>query len=188
MIVPHTTAAGTRRHLEWTIRAAIDADGVVTVELPAGKLTDWVEEQLNSMVQHRMPDGEVSQGDVTFAEEAGAHPLGRKIDLGDPSLQSAYRIKDDAIMEVNRSAGPTMRFTISVLEIERNKEGKYLPRSFTMNFFDAKSGDLRTSLAYFNSWQRVGAFDLPEQIIEIDAHKGGAGAKQIDFSNCKLLK
>jgi hypothetical protein len=168
-------------------KATIDADGVVTLEMPKGKLTDWVEEQLNSMVQHRMPDGEVSQGDVTYAEEASAHPLGRKIDLGDPSLQSAYRIKDDAIMEVNRSAGPTMRFTISVLEIERNPENKYLPRSFTMNFFDAKSGDLRTSLAYFNSWQRVGAFDLPKQIIEIDAHKGGASAKQIDFSNCKLL-
>ncbi len=168
-------------------KATIDADGVVTVDLPKGKLTDWVEEQLNSMVQHRMPDGEVSQGDVTFAEEANAHPLGRKIDLGDPSLQSAYRIREDAIMEVNRAAGPTMRFTISVLEIERNQENKYLPRSFTMNFFDTKSGDLRTSLAYFNSWQRVGAFDLPKQIIEIDAHKGGASAKQIDFSNCQLL-
>ena len=54
------------------------------------------------MVQHRMPDGEVTQGDVTFADEADTHPLGRKIDLGDPSLQSAYRIKDDVIMEVNR--------------------------------------------------------------------------------------
>ncbi len=165
----------------------IDADGVVSVELPQGKLADWVEEQLNSMVQHRMPDGEVSQGDITFVEEKIPHPLGRKIDLGDDSSESVYRIKDDVILEVNRSAGPTMRFTISVLEIERNKENKYLPRSFTMNFFDAKSGDLRTSLAYFNSWQRVGSFDLPKQIIEIDAHKGGATAKQLDFTNCKLL-
>ena len=168
-------------------KVEIDADGVVTLDMPQSKVTDWVEEQLNSMVQHRMPDGEVSQGDVTFAEEPGPHPLGRKIDLGDPSLQSAYRIKDDVIMEVNRSAGPTMRFTISVLEIERNPEGKYLPRSFTMNFFDAKSGDLRTSLGYLNSWQRIGGFDLPKQIIEVDAHKGGASTKEIAFSNYKLL-
>lgn len=168
-------------------KVQIDADGVVTLDMPKSKVADWVEEQLNSMVQHRMPDGEVSQGDVTFAEELGPHPLGRKIDLGDPSLQSAYRIKDDVIMEVNRSAGPTMRFTISVLEIERNAEGKYLPRSFTMNFFDAKSGDLRVSLGYLNSWQRVGSFDLPKQIIEVDAHKGGASTKEIAFSNYKLL-
>lgn len=169
-------------------KVTIDADGVVSVEMPKSEVSDWVEEQLNSMVQHRMPDGEVTQGDVTFAEPDGTHPLGRKIDLGDPSAQSAYRIKDDVIMEVNRTAGPTMRFTISVLEIERNAENKYLPRSFTMNFFDAKSGDLKTSLGYFNSWQRVGAFDLPKQIIEIDAHKGGASTKEIAFSNFELLK
>ncbi len=169
-------------------KVTIDADGVVTLEMPKSDVSDWVEEQLNSMVQHRMPDGEVTQGDVTFAETEATHPLGRKIDLGDPSLQSAYRIKDDVIMEVNRTAGPTMRFTISVLEIERNAENKYLPRSFTMNFFDAKSGDLRTSLGYFNSWQRVGAFDLPKQIIEVDAHKGGASTKEIAFSNFELLK
>jgi uncharacterized GH25 family protein len=169
-------------------KVTIDADGVVTLDMPESEVSAWVEEQLNSMVQHRMPDGEVTQGEVTFADEADAHPLGRKIDLGDPSLESAYRIKDDVIMEVNRTAGPTMRFTISVLEIERNPENKYLPRSFTMNFFDAKSGDLKTSLGYFNSWQRIGTFDLPKQIIEVDAHKGGASTKEIAFSNFELLK
>jgi hypothetical protein len=168
-------------------KVKIDADGVVSLEMPKSKTADWVEEQLNSMVQHRMPDGEVTQGDVTFAEAESKHPLGRAIDLGDSSANSVYRIKDDVIMEVNRSAGPTMRFTISVLEIERNAEEKYLPRSFTMNFFDAKSGDLKMSLGYFNSWQRVGQFDLPKQIIEVDAKKGGASAKEIAFSNCQLL-
>ncbi len=90
-------------------------------------------------------------------------------------------------MEVNRSAGPTMRFTISVLEIERNPEGKYLPRSFTMNFFDSKTGELQTSLGYLNAWQRVDGFDLPRTIVEVDAHRGGASTRQITFSNCRLL-
>ena len=53
-------------------------------------------------------------------------------------------------MEVNRSAGK-LRFTISVLEIERNAEDKYLPRAFTMNFFDAASGEFKMSLGYWNS-------------------------------------
>ena len=167
-------------------KTEIDADGIVTVEMPASPTKDWVEEQLNSLVQHRMPDGEVSQGDVKFSDSDESHPLGRKIDLGDPSLQSAYRIKDDVIMEVNRSMGP-MRFTISVLEIERNPEYKYLPRSFVMNFFDSKTDELRESLGYWNSWQRVGQFDLPKKIIEVDARKGGSGTKEIVFENPRLL-
>ncbi len=167
-------------------KATIDANGTVELQMPKSPLADWVEEQLNSLVQHRMPDGEVTQGEVKYADDDLTHPLGRKIDLGDPSLQSAYRLKDDVIMEVNRSMGP-LRFTISVLEIVRNAEHKYLPRSFTMNFFDAKTGELKTSLAYLNEWQQVGAFDLPKTIVEVSAEKGGVSTKQIVFSNCKLI-
>jgi uncharacterized protein DUF3386 len=168
-------------------KVSIDANGTVEMDMPKSPLSDWVEEQLNSLVQHRMPDGEVTQGEVKYADTDRTHPLGRKIDLGDPSLQSAYRLKDDVIMEVNRSMGD-LRFTISVLEIVRNAENKYLPRSFTMNFFSAKTGELKTSLTYLNEWQRLGAFDLPKTIVEVSARQGGAGTKQIVFSNCKLIE
>lgn len=168
-------------------KMTIDAGGTVEVQLPRSPLADWVEEQLNSLVQHRMPDGEVAQGEVKWSDSDLAHPLGRKVDLGDPDLQSAYRLKDDVIMEVNRSMGK-MRFTISVLETVRNAENKYLPRAFTMNFFDSKTGELRTSLAYWNEWQRVGKFDLPKTIVEVAATKGGSGTKQIAFDNCKLIE
>jgi len=164
----------------------IDENGTVELEMPASDTKDWVEEQLNTLVQHRMPEGEVAEGNVTFVEEKGEHPLGRLIDLGDGDQASRYRIKDDVLLEVNRSMGP-LRFTISVLEIEWNAENKYLPRSFTMNFFDAKSGELKSSLGYFNSWKRVESFDLPDKIIEVDAQKGGASTREIVFSNCKLI-
>ncbi len=165
----------------------IDASGTVSLDAKPGKLTDWAEEQLNSLVQHRMPDGEVSEGKVVWADEPAGHPLGRKIKLGDAGFQSAYRLKDDVIMEVNRSAGK-MRFTISVLEIERNAEQKYLPRAFTMNFFDAESGELKMGLGYWNQWQRVGAFDLPRTILEVSAHAGGTSTRQIEFSHCQLIE
>ena len=42
----------------------IDASGTVSLDAKPGKLTDWAEEQLNSLVQHRMPDGEVSEGKI----------------------------------------------------------------------------------------------------------------------------
>jgi hypothetical protein len=168
-------------------QARIDPNGIVELKLPESKLAAWVEEQLNSLVQHRMPDGEVNEGNVTFVNETAAHPLGRKIDLGDAALQSAYRIKDNVIMELNRSAGPAMRFTISVLDVEWNAEHKYLPRAFTMNFFNSQSGALTVSNGYWNEWTRVGKFDLPKTIVEVNAHPGGTSTRKISFSNCQLL-
>jgi hypothetical protein len=75
-----------------------------------------------------------------------------------------------------------------VLEFVRNEENKYLPRAFTMNFFDSATGELKTSLGYWNDWQRVAGFDLPKTILEISAGPGGTATRQIVFSNCKLLE
>lgn len=168
-------------------KLSIDAEGNVSLDVPGSPLCAWAQEQLHSLVEHRMPDGEISTGDVAYADDDVDHPLGRKINLGDPDLASAYRLKDDVIMEVNRSMGK-IRFTISVLEIVRSAENKYLPRSFAMSFFDSASGELKGSLAYRNDWQRVGNFDLPKRILEIDAHKGGSTTKEISFSNCRLME
>ena len=169
-------------------KAEIDSNGSVALEVGDEAISTWLQEQLDSLVQHRMPDGEVTEGKITWSDDDYAHPLGRKIDLGDPKLKSAYRLKDDVIMEVNRTAGPNMHFTISVLEIEYNPEGKYLPRSFTMNFFDNKTGEVKTSLAYLNEWQRVGQFDLPKTIVEVNTKAGKSVTKRIEISNVKLTK
>lgn len=166
-------------------RVTIDADGGVSLATDDSSLAEWAEEMLYSLVQHRMPDGEISIGDVRYADDEVDHPQGRKINLGD-GLESAYRIKDDVITEVNRSMGAS-RFTISVLEVVRNSEGKYLPRSFVMSFFDEESGEMRGSLAHANQWQRVGKFDLPRRTIEISSRKGGATTKEIVFENCELM-
>jgi uncharacterized GH25 family protein len=166
-------------------KLAISSDGSVTLDLPETALRKWAVDQLESLVQHRMPDGEVAEGTVTYADSDRNHPLGRKIDLGDADAQSRYRIRGDEIREVSRNAGP-MRFTISVLEITRNADNKCLPRSFTMNFFDAASGDLKTSLAYWNDWQRVGDFDVPRVILETSTHGKSVLTRQIVFKNCRL--
>ena len=167
-------------------RATIDASGVVDLSGDRSALHDWAEQQLQSLVQHRMPDGEVAEGNVTFVAEPVAHPLGRLIDLGDPERQSRYRLQDDVITEVNRLAG-SERFTISVLAIHRNDERKYLPEAFTMSFWDVKTGELKRSLAYWNSWRRVGDFDLPERILEISAGPQGAKTMELTLGNQRLL-
>jgi Protein of unknown function (DUF3386) len=167
-------------------RATIDGAGVVDLSGDRSALHDWAQDQLQSLVQHRMPDGEIAEGDVTFVAEPATHPLGRLIDLGDGQRQSRYRLKDDVILEVNRLMG-SQRFTISVLGIHRNAEGKYLPEAFAMSFWDVKTGELKQSLAFWNGWRRVGAFDLPERILEISAGPDGVKTKELTLSNQRLL-
>jgi hypothetical protein len=167
-------------------RATIDAAGTVELSGERSALHDWAQDQLQSLVQHRMPDGEITEGDVTFVAEPVMHPLGRLIDLGDEQRQSRYRLNGDVITEVNRLMGP-QRFTISVLSIHRNGEGKYLPEAFTMSFWDVKTGELKETRAFWNSWRRVGDFDLPERILEIAAGEQGAKTKELMFQNQRLL-
>ena len=123
----------------------IDAAGSVELAMPDSKPADWARDQFESMVQHRKPDGQVAEGKVVFADDDTANPQGRKIMLGD-DRRSSYRIKNNAIMEVTRGGDP-LWFTISVLEVQWNPEKKYLPRSFVINYFDTKSGQLRESRA-----------------------------------------
>ena len=163
----------------------IDASGSVELTMDAGKQADWVRDQFESMVQHRMPDGQIGEGKVVFDKSSPCNSLGRKIVLDD-DRESSYRIKDNVIREVCRSAGP-MRFTISVLEVEWNADKKYLPRSFVMNYFDSKSGELRESHAFHNDWLRAGGYDLPRGILEIACEGNTSHTLQVELKNVRLL-
>jgi hypothetical protein len=149
----------------------VDEHGAVSVKVSNPKLREWAGEQVGSAVDHRMPSEPVEEKPA-FADEEIDHPLGRLIRLGDAKLESAYRIRDGVITEVNRREGPE-RFTISVTDIERNKEDKYLPRSFDVTVWDTGSGQIKSSSSYLNTWKRVGNFDLPQRILEIESSSGG---------------
>jgi hypothetical protein len=124
---------------------------------------------------------------VTYTEETAEHPLGRSINLGDKEHQSVYRIKDRVVTEVNRQAGP-MRFTISVLENEWNAEGKYLPRVVTLSNWVRSTGELKSSTAVTNTWQRIGSYDIPKTILEVTTGKDLRQVRQLDLSDVELLK
>jgi hypothetical protein len=91
------------------------------------------------------------------------------------------------VMEVNRHAGP-VRFTISVLETVTNKEGKYLPRVFSITTWDEKTGEMKSSSSYLNTWTRVGSFDMPERIVEIETKPGERHVRELAFSNYHLTE
>ncbi|MFN0021134.1 MAG: DUF3386 family protein [Pirellulaceae bacterium] len=141
---------------------------------------------LRSLVGHRLGSGS-EDSDVSFAEEPTGHPFGRLIKFNsDTAMGSHYRIKDDVIREVNRKSD-SGRFTISVLEVRRNEEGKYLPGVYTVSFWN-KDGSLRSTTTTDETWQRVGAFDLPLTHHSISAAANELRSLRMDFSGHKLLE
>jgi hypothetical protein len=154
------------------------------VGLPAEDLK-WVKQHLGSLTQHRMPDGSLGDG-ASFVKEEGTHPLGRRIRLTEEVMGSEYRIKDDVVRQVNRSMGK-QRLVINVLEVTRNPEGKYLPSVFNVAMWDAASGNLGASQMVTHQWLRVGKFDLPKHIQEVDCRQGGNQVRSIELSGHQLL-
>jgi hypothetical protein len=53
--------------------------------------------------------------------------------------------------------------TITVLDNEKNAEGRFLPRGYTVQYWDDASGKLVRSESVSDRWTRVGPFDLPER-------------------------
>ena len=171
---------------EQTGKIAVTADGNVTLSGFELKEEKVILGTLRSLVAHRMPGGETDDN-VSFADEQTDHPLGRLIKLDyDSAMASAYRIKDGVIREVNRQMD-SGRFTISVFEVQRNPEGKYLPGYYTVSFWN-KDGSLRSSSATHETWVRVGKFDLPATHASVTTGKDDHRNVSMRFSNHKLLE
>lgn len=141
---------------------------------------------LRSLVAHRMPEREEDDR-VSFVSPEAPHPLGRLIRLDyDSVMASTYRIDGDVIREVNRKAEDG-RFTISVLQVHRNPEGKYLPAFYVVNTWKA-DGTLRSSTAVHQTWTRVGAFDLPATYETVTAGSQEHRTLALNFRNVRLLR
>ncbi|MBI2824342.1 MAG: DUF3386 family protein [Planctomycetia bacterium] len=167
-------------------RVTVTADGEVQLAGFDGLDLKRVQQILDSLVQHRAAGGG-PVGGVSFVEEAGEHALGRMIRFDeDKELHSAYRVKDDVVTEVNRQMGP-MRFTISVLDVQRNPEGKYLPTSYNVSFWDKDSGKLKASETHLNDWLRVGSFDLPRRVVVLRAEDDKRNVVSLVLSDHRLL-
>jgi hypothetical protein len=91
------------------------------------------------------------------------------------------------ITEVQRKMGAG-RFTITVVDVHRNAEGKYLPQLYAVNAWN-EDGGLASASTQQNIWTRVGAFDLPQRVVDVQARGDRAHhVIRLDFSDHKLLK
>jgi hypothetical protein len=153
----------------------------------AAALVDQTKETLASVIGHRLPSTSDQKTPCKFGDDNAEHPLGRLIvPIGD-EMGSSYRVREQQVLVVNRKMKDT-RFTITVIENHLNEDKLYLPVSYVVNFWDAKTDALTRSVAYHHTWVRVGDYDLPKTIEVITAASGKEEAFSLTLSKHKLAK
>ena len=161
-------------------RAVIKIDGL------SDEAKAWVDDQVNSVLAHRR-NGDFNKGDgrhpITFAanDKEDKSPLGRRLELHD-SMKSSYRIKNRQVVEVARTMADD-HFVITVLETTPTANGKFLPRNFVVNYFDAKSGALKRSEAFTDEYQKIDGIWLPASRRIVKAEAGKLVTRVLEFRN-----
>jgi Protein of unknown function (DUF3386) len=173
------------RAFEGSVKVA--ADGGVALETDQEVVDDWVRGQLESLAMHRIAD-DGATGDtpvLRFADQQSDHPLGRLLEFEGGQFASSYRVRDGQITVVNRNFGGRS-MTITTLENTMTSEGRYLPRSYTVQYWEEPSGKLSQTETVQDRWQRVGAFDLPAHKRVIISTDAGLAVREFTLSDWKL--
>lgn len=179
--------AGTIDGRSFTGTTTVDAEGNLTVETDEEAGTEWVEDQLGSIVLHRQAsDGSRPKPVLRFADDDVEHPLGRLLIFDGGHFASSYRVRDGHLSVVNRNIGP-MNMTITILDNKRNAEGKFLPHSYVVQYWDAKTGKLLRTETVQIRWQRVGGFDLPAEQTVTTASESGLAVRTFRLTKHQLL-
>jgi hypothetical protein len=168
----------------------VQRDGSVDVQTDDPVAKPWVKDQLESVVLHRLTAPADESGArsprLRFADQAEDHPLGRLLAVEGDEMGSSYRIKDRQIMVVNRRMGK-QNMTITVIDNETNSEGRILPHSYVVHYWDAASGKLNRVQTFQERSQRVGSSDLPVLRSVTTASEAGLSVRVVEFSKLKPL-
>ena len=165
----------------------VTATGEVTVDINDESVNESVEEQLSSIVMHRM-SGERSADNapqLSFADQDTSHPLGRLLTFHGGAMASSYRVKDDQIYVVNRNFGAE-NMTITVLDNLPNRDGQFLPHHYTVQYWNAKNGQLNRTENFSHEWKRIESFDLPATVTVTEASNSGFAFRTLRLENHKL--
>jgi hypothetical protein len=168
---------------KWHGTAKISAKGDVELSTEDEIVTPWVRDQFQSMVLHRLAQGQKGSDApvLRFADEVSDHPLGRLLTFEGGSMASSYRVKDRQIMVVNRAMGK-VNFTITVIDNKLNADKRYLPRSYTVQYWSGATGDLLRTEMIQNRWQRFESWDLPTLISVQTSSSAGLSVKTMALS------
>ena len=107
--------------------------------------------------------------------------MGRLLAFEGGHFATSYRVKDRQITTVNRLLdGKNM--TITVLDNERNAEGKFLPRSYTVQYWDDATGKLERTESVVDRWTRIGKWDLPTEHTVSTSSDGALSVRTLTLS------
>jgi hypothetical protein len=159
--------------------------GKATLTLDNADAVKWAKNTLEQITSHRLSSGPDEETPCAFVDNDEHHPLGRAIRVLNDEFHSSYRIRDRQVIVVNRQV-PGARFTITVLKNIVTKENKFLPTSYVVNTWDAKTDDLTSSEAHHQTWQRIGAYDLPKETLSVKATTGNANSPAHKVPGAKL--
>jgi len=164
----------------------VSADGKVALQLADSELASWANDDLQPLVDHRLPGGS-REYDVAFVEGERPNALGRLIRFNDDRMHSVYRVRNNIITEVHRTMGD-QQLMINVVDVQQNKEKKILPRTYTVSWTDVKTGKASSLQVVNNRWVRVGELDLPSRVLKIiTKDEGKRQVHEIRLSNHELL-
>jgi hypothetical protein len=167
----------------------VSKDYNVEVHLADDAASRWATEAMASIAGHRRATRfEEADGHypLTFGP-ADNHPSGRLVRLND-GMNSTYRVRDGQILQVNRNAGPKLRFTIDIVENLLTDEGKYLPRVYTVAYFTSGSGELQRADTFWDSYRKIGKYYLPDSRRQVTAEDGSTQGMLLKLDDVKLLQ
>jgi hypothetical protein len=184
--------AGSVDDRPFTGNVTVRDDGTVQVEADDPVARPWLQDQLESIVMHRLAGNGGSSPDqgrpvLRFADDQDDHPLGRLLTFVGGHFASSYRVKDRQITVVNRHMGKR-NMTINVLDNDKNPEGRFLPRSYLVQYWDAASGTLDHVESVQQRWKRFRSWDLPTTHTVTDASGAGFSVKSVTLSEHRLLE
>lgn len=149
----------------------------------------WLEDQVLSIIGHRR-GGDFAKGDGRHPLSLGNAPenyYGKLIQLND-AMGSSYRVRDNKVTEVTRTAGDS-RFTISVLETMEANPGKYLSNHFVVSYRDKNTGALQKVDGFRDAYTQIGGVWLPaSRLVVTFGSETSPSARRIQFKDIKLLE
>jgi hypothetical protein len=167
--------------IDYTPKVAMKIE-IKGLEMPESKK---LEGEITSLISHRRA-GDFSKSDGKYPITFGAddqNPIGRMVCLND-ELKSCYRVKNKQVVQVNRTMGGEF-FTINILETTPTPEGKYLPRQFSVTYFDEKTKAMKRTQFFSDTFENMNGVFMPKSRRIITCESGETKVRIMEFANFK---
>jgi hypothetical protein len=73
-----------------------------------------------------------------------------------------------------------------MLDNEKNAEGRYLPRAYTVQYWDEPTGKLDRTETVLDRWKRVESWDLPERHTVTTSSDNGFSVRSLKLWDHQL--